>query len=182
MKRVILPIAVTAFTVWTSLANASLIFDFSWIGGSDSVTALGTMEINAAAGESFVLSDIVATDITVSSDLFTTYSFTGWTSAGGSIAADGLSAAFSVAGNPYFQDPIQDSKFFGCLSPLCGGGHEIRAVFGDTPIDISYESAADAVASMQMTRQTGVVPAPVTLPLLVLGLAILGWSRRKKHS
>jgi hypothetical protein len=113
---------------WPTIGNATT-YNFSWTGNpaldgtivsSDdaTLTATGTIDINANPGSAFTLSDITSTTINVTGANITPFSFTSWSSVGGTISADGLSATFDTADNP-FSFP---SNFFGCLFFECGLG------------------------------------------------------------
>jgi hypothetical protein len=166
-------------------AGASTTFDFFWTGDpvadpsiftSPDATARaeGTIVIDALPGEAFTLADILSTSITVTGAGFSGFTFTSWNSAAGTIAADGLSAVFTVAGNPFHLS----GNFFGCLGGGCGDS-TIRARQGGDTFDFVYGSPAEALASMRMTAQVGVIPLPATLPLLLGALGLLAVARRK---
>ncbi|RVU38939.1 hypothetical protein EOI86_06655 [Hwanghaeella grinnelliae] len=168
---------------------SATVFDFFWSGAADApgvvstedttLRATGTIEINAAAGGSFSLSDIVSTDITVTGDSITDFTFTGWDSAGGTIAADGLSATFVASGNPFKGGA---GGFFGCHFIGCDDDPDIL-VISDANVTVLYDSADAALASMQMTVSR--VPVPAALPLLLSaigGLGFMSWRRRGKAS
>ncbi|MEO0819047.1 MAG: hypothetical protein AAF074_01350 [Pseudomonadota bacterium] len=108
----------------------AIVFDFFWTGdpladptivsSSDpTLRAVGTVEIDALPGASFSLGDILSTSIAVSGDSIIDFTFTEWTSAGGTIAADGMSASFNAAGNPFV---FGADGSFGCSFFECGNG------------------------------------------------------------
>lgn len=168
-------------------AGAATSFDFFWTGDpladpaivtSPDATARaeGTVVIDALPGATFTLADILSTSITVTGAGISGYSFTSWNSAGGTIAADGLSATFFVAGNPFHLS----SNFFGCLGSGCSDS-TIRVREGTDVFEFVYSSQASALASMQMTarQDVGVIPLPATLPLLLGALGLFAVMRRR---
>jgi len=197
-----------AFAVLSTGAQAA-VFDFSWLADFAPTTpergecddddciddelsapamiapglfasAIGTIEIDAGAGETFSTADIIASSVIVSGLNFADFEVNTWISAGGAISADGLSASFSASGNPYMAD---DELFFGCSNVGCSGGLvEIEALGFDYEY-YQFASQEDALASMVMTRRDvpppATVPLPAGAPLLLAGLAALGWTRRK---
>ena len=195
-------------TVLTSIAFAlaatasqALVFDFSWSsagstdpfegplllqavthGAADPVTATGTIEIDANPGETFTLGDIVASNIAVKGPGVLAFTITDWTSAGGMIAADGLSAMFSEAGNPFSKN-FATGAFFGCQFGGCSDGTIEIQDTGSNFFFFDFGGAGDALASMKMTRTDTGGPAPVPLPagglLLIGALGALGLARRR---
>jgi len=175
-------------------------YNFFWTGNSaldgtivsssdNSLQATGTIDINAGAGASFTLSDIVSTNITVSGAGIASFVFTTWTQAGGTISADGLSATFSDTGNPFFDTlPSSPRNFFGCHFFGCGvlPGAMFDILAGQIPSaeeHVFYDTAQDALASMHMTVAASETPLPDTLPLFTTGLGalgLLGWRRKRK--
>lgn len=160
------------------------IYDFSWTGdpaedptivSSDDSTlrANGTIEIDTLPGETFALSDILSTNISVTGDTIADFVLTSWVQAGGSIAADGSSAVFSAAGNPYYSSP--SAGFFGCSFVGCSNG-EIDVDSPGVDNVVGYGNDAQALASMRMTQA---VPAPATLALLMAGIIGIRYARKR---
>src|ERR1041384_5726402 len=119
-----------------------------------SLKATGTIDINAAPGAAFTLSDIVSTSNSVTGASITPFVFTGWEEAGGTISADGQRATFNAAGNPFFDDL---GNFFGCDFGGCGATSNqstdiLIANFVGTQVSdrVFYASADEALAAMQM--------------------------------
>ena len=180
-------VAAAALTAVALPAGAVTTFDFFWSGdpaadstiqsSADPTTrAEGTIVIDALPGATFTLANILSTSITVIGSSFSDFTFSSWSSAGGTVAADGLSASFSTAGNPYIFD---DEYFFGCLEISCGDS-VVRARGGANGVNVLYTSSAAALASMQMTaRQVEVIPLPGTLPLLLGAIGLFAAVRRR---
>ena len=170
----------------SSAANASLIFDFSWSGDDDldssiltsldsSLLAVGTIEIDAKAGESFSFSDVLSTNIYVTGDSIIDFWLTTWTEVGGTISADGSHASFTAAGYPHLADDDINVNQFGCVWRLCGQDDEFKATMmvGQYPNvnhEIIYTTSSQLLASMKMTIQSASVPAPSTFSIFALGL------------
>jgi hypothetical protein len=174
---------------WPTIGNATgnPALDSTIVSSDDAtLAATGTIDINVSPGSGFTLSDITSTNISVTGTNITPFTFTSWNSAGGTISADGLSAMFDTANNP-FSFP---SDFFGCGFPECGlGGNPNNFVISVSNLgfvdeqDVLYASADDAVASMHMTAATTATPLPAALPLFATGLGglgLLGWRRKRK--
>lgn len=176
---------------WAAVANATT-FNFFWTGNpvqdrtivssnDFSLQATGTIEINANPGSSFTLANIVSTNIHVVGSSITAFTFTQWTSAGGTISADGRSATFDSAGSP-FSHPSTD--FFGCHSPGCGTNFDIAVSNNPSRIleEVTYGSANNALASMHMMAAPPTTPLPAALPLFATGAGVLGlfrWCRKR---
>lgn len=169
-------------------AHSSIVFNFSWTGDPTqdpaivtspdaTLRAIGVVEIDAAPGAVFTNADIVSTNITVSGAGFADWSFTSWTQAGGSIAADGLSASFSAMANPHH---VTSGSFFGCLDFYCESG-DLRVRSGTLTYNLHYDSPESALAAMQMTAMPPIpaIPLPAGLPLLLGGLGLLAVVRRR---
>ncbi|MCH2077653.1 MAG: VPLPA-CTERM sorting domain-containing protein [Rhodobacteraceae bacterium] len=182
-------ISAAALAVLLSASSSTaLTFDFSWTGDSTvdtnltkaddkTASAVGTLDINVGAGESFDALDITA-DITVSGT-FGSFSFTDVNFAAGTIAADGLSASFTDFA--FFE--TDDLLFFGCSSNAenCSlfDSANIIVEFGDSFFNFVYKSTADAQGSFK-----AVASAPVPLPagglLLLAALGGLAAVRRAR--
>ena len=174
----------------SGLANAGLMFDFYWTGDTSedstivstadsTLMAMGTIEIDAAFGSTFDFSDILFTNISVTGDSIQDFIFTSWSSIGGTIAADGMSASFNASGNPY----SYISNFYGCYYGGCGGDFSILVIDqdgGGSSRQVFYVNAEDALASMKMTRTE--VPEPSTLAIFALGVIGVASLRFKKQS
>ncbi|MEL6690779.1 MAG: VPLPA-CTERM sorting domain-containing protein [Pseudomonadota bacterium] len=180
--------AATLAVLLSASSAAALTFDFSWTGdptvdtsltSADDTTAsaVGTLDIDVGAGESFDARDITA-DITVSGG-FGSFSFTDVNFAAGTIAADGQSASFTDFA---FGPTSPENFFFGCdsVSGDCGTagqGQNITITSGSNFFYFSYASTSDAQGSFE-----AVASAPVPLPagglLLLAGLGGLAAVRR----
>lgn len=170
----------------------AIVFDFAWSSDpalnsnivsseNDGITAIGTIEINVAAGSAFGIGDIGAVDITVSGGGIAGFSFTEFTDGAGSVAVDGLSATFLGAGSsePFAQ--IIGFPFFGCQFDPCTE-IEVEDANGDF-FDTIYSTGDGGLSSMVMTAQSAIVPLPATLPLALAGLAAFGFvARRRKNN
>lgn len=181
---------VALFLLVSAQANAGLIFDFYWTGDmsedanitssfDNSLRAYGTIEIDAAAGSTFSFSDVVATNIFVTGDSITDFFVTGWSSIGGVISLDGLSASLSSSGNPY---SIVSNNFFGCYWVGCGGSNPENGLWAgqDSNQTVEYNSAASALAAYRITAGVAQVPEPAAVFLLLAGLVGFGFSRRAR--
>ena len=185
--RTVLPAAL-ALLLTCHVAEATL-FEFSWHGDpardasivsstDASLRALGTIEIDAAPGAAFTLDDVVATNIAVSGDSIADFVFTNWVSAGGSISADGLTASFSGAGNPF--SAASRETFFGCRSPACDFNFAIDVTRTEPNIPLAqvvYGSSAAALASFTMRAIRVAEPAGAAL-LLFAGVIFAASARR----
>lgn len=182
-------LAVTGFLALSSFVSApvhAISFNFSWSnnganivsGGASpaNLTAVGTLDINRNAGETFTFTDITNINILATTPQGS-FNFTSFNNGGGVIAADGLSAA--IAGNFF---ALQDGRFFGCLGFNCSDStirlRTIPLASGGTSFNVVYSSPADALASFQLTAATA-VPFEFSP---ALGLGVLGgsWLVRKK--
>lgn len=153
-------------------AHAAITFNFNWANRGYSAT--GIMTINKSAGQTFANSDISGTSITVSGPGKTPFTFTSWSSAGGTIAANGLSALFDAAGNPFVN--LGGISGFGCFVDGCSNS-EIAILFGGSFTLFFYSSPSDALSSMQLTA----VPLPAALPMAAVAFGVLaGLSRRRR--
>ena len=201
MKNILAGICLASALCAPSAAGAAL-YNFFWTGdpaldatisggGAVGLQAVGTVDINAGPGEAFLLADILSTDITVSGGGITAFTFTNWNSAAGSISADGLTATFTPAGNPFYFDGVTDGSgtpigdYFGCRFLNCGLGFPgffTVLARGGTEVVVDYGSAEAATASMTMN----LVPLPAALPLLATALGALGavghWRRRRNRA
>lgn len=188
--RAALPAAAMALTLGAAVpAQAGIVFTLSWLANpaadgtivsspDATLSAFGTVEIDAAAGESFTLADIVSTNVTVTGAAFASFAFTSWSSAAGSIAADGLSATFVGSGSaePF---SLTAPGFFGCRLDMCSDG--IIRVRSDTDArEVLYSSADAALASIRLTVAASPVSTTGTMPLVALALAGLALARKKR--
>jgi hypothetical protein len=176
---------ITSLTINTLLMSApgqALVFNFSWTGNptldtnittstDSTLSATGTIEINKNAGETFALTDIVSTNINVTGNSITPFTFTSWGTAGGSIAVDGLSATFSAVGDPF----SYESHFFGCLSSQCAD-----SVIGVADQEVAYKSQSSALGSLKMTLQPVSVPEPGAFLGLLFMVAVLPFVKKGK--
>lgn len=154
--------------VFFSCYSASaLTFNFNWTSNdpnimsgapANTLTATGTMDINVAPGQNFINGNISNVNITVSNSLGSSFQFTSWTQSGGTVAADGLSASFSSAGNPQYNTP---TLYFGCKASQCGDDNptsHFAVWIGGAQHNIFYNSQANALSSMRMTAASTEVP------------------------
>jgi len=190
-----------------SAPASALRFDFAWgpefvssgitaVDGTQ-ITATGTIDIDAAPGESFVTSDITASDILVSGDAIIdfTMDLSYWqleetgvsSSAFGSIAADGLSATFDLGDGTQAPVALGEGGGIACALDDCSD-NTIYITFnyllddGSTDRSVatrSYDTTEDALGSLRMSR-SAVVSLPAALPLMLAGLAGLGYLSRRR--
>jgi len=171
----------------------AIVFNFSWSSNAaqdptivsstaNGATVTGTMTINAPRGSSFGLADIAAVNLTASGGGLASFGISFWQDAAGSIAADGLSAAFVGAGS---NEPFVNTagNFFGCRTGGCdvfGGVRNITVRSGTTSVDVLYTSGDAALASMRLTS-VATVPLPAALPLAFAGVAVFGFAARARR-
>ncbi|MEM6634533.1 MAG: VPLPA-CTERM sorting domain-containing protein [Pseudomonadota bacterium] len=184
------PKALLAVATAASLASSpaqAITFDFFWTGdpsvdtnltmsGDPTASALGTLEIDAMAGDTFGLADVVSVNIAVTGDLFTDFNVISLLAISGTIAADGLSASLV----DIFTRVPQN---FGCDSALgdCGAVAGFNITIASAPDRVfTYTSTSAAQQSFVLTA-VAPIPLPAGLPLLLAGLggfAILRRARR----
>lgn len=169
-------------------AEATL-FEFSWHGDpardativsstNASLRAFGALEIDAAPGATFTLGDVIATNIVVTGDSIADFVFSTWESLGGTISADGQTAHFTGAGNPF--SAASRATFFGCRSPGCDFNFAIDVTRTDPNIALAqvvYGSAAAALASFKLRAIR--VAEPASAPLLLACLVFITSARRQ---
>lgn len=139
------------------------------------ITASGTLDINRLAGETFSNTDISNVNITVT-DGTNSFTFNKWSTAGGVIAADGLSASFDAAGNPAFFDFSPGAfTFFGCSNTGCIDGSNstnilVNFINSDPSYELNYLTQQSALAAFKFTALT---PVPFEFNP-ALGIGVLG--------
>ena len=177
------------FLLVSTQANAGLMFDFYWTGDmseDSSITATfdntlrasGTIEINAVAGSTFSLADVVSTNIFVTGDTITDFLVTSWNSIGGTISLDGLNVSLTSAGNTF---SIDSGNYFGCYWVGCGGGpNPDNGLWAGQNSSqwIEYDTEANVLAAYRITAAS--IPEPASIFLILAGLAGLGFNRRRK--
>ena len=172
--------AALAVALTTAPASASLIWEFGFTGPEiNGFSGSGSFELSGNTGNS--LADLVdfsysgncggpQCDLALADVVFATWKVdTNW-----AFTALDLTAISGdeTAGNPLFQLTINPNFLVvSCQSMVneCGGfGEQNR--FGQFGSDATLSPVHENV------------PAPATIALVGLGLAGLGWSRRKQHS
>ena len=189
----LLSAAAFVVSLWPTIGNAT-VYNFFWTGNpaldgtivsstDSTLQAIGTIDINASAGSSFTLGDIVSTNISVSGASITNFVVTSWVNAGGTISVNGLTATFSKSGNPFSDSqPSSPPNFFGCDSSGCATFDILVGQLSTAEERVFYGSGLDALTSMHMTV-TSETPLPAALPLFATGLGglgLLGWRRKRK--
>jgi hypothetical protein len=178
-------------------AAAAILFNFSWtadpaqdpniiVSPDPTITATGTMTIDAGPGETFSLSDIIAVNINVSGATIAPFTITSWVDAAGSIAADGLSATFVGSGSHEPFAFLASGAFFGCERTDCLNvdGTQGELFVRDANAvgsRLFYTSGVAALSSMRLTAAVNGVPLPGTVPLLLGGLLALAVVRRRRE-
>lgn len=199
MKRGLTAAACIAAFMSISTAEAAT-FKFDWTAASGatandtSVTATGLFEIDASAGEIFDEDDVTDFSITVSGlsivDFVLTKATAGAEVIMGRIAADGLTVSLTDLFIGAGRSPLtgKDPTPFGCENIGCGtnsGDHTIAngRLPDGTIVTTSFASTSDALGSFGLTvvrDEVSVVPLPASAPMLLAGLGLLAWWRRKQ--
>ena len=193
LRRILLLPGGLALLLTCYVAEATL-FEFSWHGDpardanivsstDSSLRASGTLEIDAAPGATFVLDDVIATNIVVTGETIADFVFTQWESVGGTISADGQTAHFTGEGNPF--SASTRATFFGCRSPACDFNFAIDVTRTDPTIALAqvvYGTAAAALASFKMRAIRVAEPASATLLLLACLIFLISARRQRVHT
>jgi len=193
IHKTLTAIGFSALSLFSALPAYALSFNFGWSNddvnitsnpsAAGTLTAVGTLDINRNAGESFTLADITNINI-LATNPQGSFTFTSFNDGGGTIAGDGLSA--SITGN-FFTNGGGAGVFFGCETFDCDNSlvrlRTVPPTSGGTSFNVIYNSQANAIASFQLTAAT---PVPFefspALGLGVLGGAWLVSKRFKKKS
>ena len=184
-------------------ANAAT-YNFSWTQtGSDTpvsstdptVTAIGTIDLNAAPGTTFGLSALQAINVLVTGTLiddFLINSVAMTEALSGAVSADGLTVSIF---DFYADNNATDG--FGCAQLNCverssasnGDDGAINILYGLLKLTSTvgndgalYTSQVAAQSSFKVTAVSA-VPVPAALPLLASGLGALGfigWRRKRR--
>ncbi len=169
-----LPVHALSFTFSYTNADPNVIGQtFNGDPNSTLLTANGVMDINRNAGESFTLADISNVNINVT-DGTSSFNFTSWSSAGGVIAGDGLSASFDATGNR-FTGTNGFTDFFGCDAFLCNNNNDPNQFlvrFNNNSYNLNYNNQANALAAFQITVVTP-VPFEFSPAVGIVSLGVL---------
>ena len=177
MKKITRVLAALAFSGWAGMAQASLIYSFSFenvLNGGGSVTGLihGLNEGTGAASSVEVLSNSLGFGLGEYVGLPT---FNVWTVTGGVITAfDFLS--FGI--NNSFPDETDSTLFF---DSIIQAGASFRAGLSNLPNSVTTGDSTLSSEDISLNFVQVPVPAPATLPLLALGLAAIVFSCRKRN-
>ncbi|MFA7664978.1 MAG: hypothetical protein WCY32_02530 [Burkholderiaceae bacterium] len=184
--------------LFCTVAQAAIVFDFSWTGnpaqdpnltssGDTTASVSGFIELDVGPGDSFDKNDVLSASFTLSSSLFedVVFGHTNISFLTGTVAADGLSAGLT---DFYLGDGSPPS--FGCVSLAgdCARTALDRHISSyttapDTDVSFLYTTTEAARASFHLTAAD---PVPVSLPgtaaLALASLAAMTVVRRRRPS
>jgi hypothetical protein len=184
-----LVVALAAFTITAGTARASWIYDISaMVGGATPTAATGTIEFSTQTGSSlaglvdfafsgtssegafsFTESDIV--DISWSIDASSVLTLTALDAGP---VANGSEFACLMLGAPGGQCYLAGTIIY---APLPGAQLGVTTVLEGTPV-VGFNSISPLSFSLV---QSGAIPAPPALAIMVLGLAGIAAARRRKR-
>lgn len=173
--------AAAALSVLATAGVNAATFDFSFdasgaVSGDTSLTAVGTLDINADPGDVFTSADISNLSILVDSDLFDSFFVTAPFLTSGSISDDGVDVDFIS----FFATPAPGAGFpsFGCNNVDCIGGG--TNAFNGTDVSfVNFGTPEAARAAFEATAQVSAVPLPAGGMLLLSGFAGVAALKRR---